>query len=177
VDLRQDPLRPRWLARRRLDRPYVRIDGKLEEASWPAAFAAVAARLGKVPGSRIAALAGDLADVEAMLALKELMTALGSLHLDCRQDGAKLDPPAAPAISSTHDRRHRAGRRLPADRHQSALGGAARQRPPAQAAPRRWLQDRGDRAQARPDLPGRPARPWLRGADDLAGGNHSWARC
>src|SRR5258706_5171133 len=42
------------LARRRLDRPYIRIDGKLEEASWPAAFAAVAARLGKVPGSRIA---------------------------------------------------------------------------------------------------------------------------
>src|SRR5882757_8859819 len=60
------------LARRRLDRPYVRIDGKLEEASWPAAFAAIAARLGKGPGSRIAALAGDLADVESMLALKEL---------------------------------------------------------------------------------------------------------
>src|SRR3546814_5980205 len=27
-----------------------------------------------------------------MLALHDLMTALGSPHLDCRQDGAKLDP-------------------------------------------------------------------------------------
>ncbi len=46
----------------------------------------------RLPGDRIAALAGDLVDVESMLALKELMTALGSTNLDCRQDGAKLDP-------------------------------------------------------------------------------------
>src|SRR5271166_1024535 len=80
------------LARRRLDRPYARRDGKLVEASWREAFDAIAKRLGTVEGGRIAALAGDLVDVEAMLALKELMAALGSPHLDCRQDGAKLDP-------------------------------------------------------------------------------------
>jgi NADH-quinone oxidoreductase subunit G len=80
------------LAKRRLDRPYVRKDGKLVEASWHDAFAAIAARLKGVAGSRIAALAGDLVDVEAMLALKELMATLGSPHLDCRQDGAALDP-------------------------------------------------------------------------------------
>jgi NADH-quinone oxidoreductase subunit G len=80
------------LTRRRLDRPYIRRDGRLEEASWQDAFAAIAARLKDMPGSRIAAIAGDLADVEAMLALKELMAALGSANLDCRQDGAALDP-------------------------------------------------------------------------------------
>ena len=58
-------------------------------------------RLKSVPGSKIAAIAGDLVDAEAMFALKELMAALGSPHLDCRQDGAALDPSAAPAISST----------------------------------------------------------------------------
>jgi NADH-quinone oxidoreductase subunit G len=80
------------LARRRLDRPMVRKSGKLVEADWREAFDAIAAHLKGVPGTRIAAIAGDLVDAEAMLALKDLMTALGSPNLDCRQDGAALDP-------------------------------------------------------------------------------------
>jgi NADH-quinone oxidoreductase subunit G len=80
------------LKRQRLDRPYVRRDGRLQPATWPEALAAIAKRLKGVGGARIAAVAGDLADVEAMFALKELMAALGSPHLDCRQDGAPLDP-------------------------------------------------------------------------------------
>jgi NADH-quinone oxidoreductase subunit G len=76
----------------RLDRPYVRVGGKLQPASWTEAFDAIATRLAGVPGDRIAAIAGDLADVEAMYALKELMHALGSRNLDCRQDGAAVDP-------------------------------------------------------------------------------------
>ncbi len=80
------------LTRRRLDRPFVRRNGKLVEASWRAAFEAVAAKLQAVPGPRIAAIAGDLVDAEAMLALKDLMAALGSPNLDCRQDGAAIDP-------------------------------------------------------------------------------------
>ena len=78
------------LTRQRLDRPYVRVDGKLREASWAGAFAAVAARVKASSGDRIAAIAGDLCDAEAMMALKDLMTALGSPHTDCRQDGAAL---------------------------------------------------------------------------------------
>src|SRR6201982_2699025 len=79
------------LTRRRLDRPYIRREGKLVEVSWSEAFKAISTKFGALSGDRIAALAGDLVDVEAMLALKELMTALGSKNLDCRQDGAKLD--------------------------------------------------------------------------------------
>jgi NADH-quinone oxidoreductase subunit G len=82
------------LRRQRLDRPYVRREGRLRPASWREAFQAIAARLDGVDGRRIAAIAGDLVDCEAMLALKRLMVALGSPHLDCRQDGAAL--PAAP---------------------------------------------------------------------------------
>jgi NADH-quinone oxidoreductase subunit G len=80
------------LGYRRLDRPYVKKDGKLQEASWNDAFAAIASALKGKKGSEIAAIAGDLADAEAMMALKDLMTSLGSPNLDCRQDGAKLDP-------------------------------------------------------------------------------------
>ena len=79
------------LKRRRLDRPWVRRDGTLQVATWPEAFGAVAAKLRDVAGDRIGAIAGDLCDAEGMLALKELMTSLGSANLDCRQDGAKLD--------------------------------------------------------------------------------------
>src|SRR5262249_46438988 len=80
------------LSRRRLDRPMVRKNGKLVEAEWHEAFEAIAARLKGVPGTGGAAIGGDLVDAEAMLALKDLMTALGSPNLDCRQDGAALDP-------------------------------------------------------------------------------------
>jgi len=80
------------LLRQRLDRPYVRREGKLKPATWPEAFAAVAERLKRVDARRVAAIAGDLVDAESMLALKELMDGLGSPHLDCRQDGAALDP-------------------------------------------------------------------------------------
>jgi NADH-quinone oxidoreductase subunit G len=80
------------LSRRRLDRPFLRRGGKLVEVEWNEAFAAIRDRVERLPGTRIAALAGDLVDCEATLALKDLMTALGSPHLDCRQDGAALDP-------------------------------------------------------------------------------------
>ena len=80
------------LRRGRLDRPYVRHDGKLEETSWSEAFAEIAERVRNAGGARIGAIAGDLAAVEEMYALKALFTMLGSPHLDCRQDGAALDP-------------------------------------------------------------------------------------
>ena len=124
------------LKRQRLDRPYVRRDGKLQPASWDEAFAAIAERLQGVAGHRIAAIAGDLADAEAMFALKELMGALGSPNIDCRQDGATLDPrQRAGYLFNTTHRRDRAGRRHPDRRQQSALGSADRQCAHPQALP------------------------------------------
>ena len=79
------------LVRRRLDRPYIGRDGK-REAEWREALDLVAERLKMVPGERIAAIAGDLCDAEAMFALKEILIGLGAASFDCRQDGAKLDP-------------------------------------------------------------------------------------
>ncbi|MET0359165.1 MAG: NADH-quinone oxidoreductase subunit NuoG, partial [Pararhizobium sp.] len=80
------------LKTQRLDRPYVKKDGRLQPASWGEAFAAIKAAVAKTSGDRIGAIAGDLASVEEMYALKGLMTALGSTNIDCRQDGAALDP-------------------------------------------------------------------------------------
>jgi NADH-quinone oxidoreductase subunit G len=80
------------LAHRRLDRPYIRRDGQLREADWRQALDLVVDRLKAVPAERIAAIAGDLCDAESIFALKELLTEFGAANLDCRQDGAKLDP-------------------------------------------------------------------------------------
>ncbi len=76
----------------RLDKPYVREAGRLRPATWPEAFRAIAARIKATPHGRIGAIAGDLAAVEEMYALKDLVTRLGSANIDCRQDGAALDP-------------------------------------------------------------------------------------
>ena len=80
------------LKRQRLDRPYVRRDGRLEPVSWPEAFAAIADKVAETGGAGMAAIAGNQADCEAMIALKDLFAACGSAHIDCRQDGAKVDP-------------------------------------------------------------------------------------
>ncbi|MCG8270786.1 NADH-quinone oxidoreductase subunit NuoG [Aquamicrobium sp. NLF2-7] len=80
------------LRTQRLDRPYVRRDGKLRPASWAEAFAAIRDAVSATSPERIGAIAGDLAAVEEMYALKRLMTSLGSANIDCRQDGTALNP-------------------------------------------------------------------------------------
>src|SRR6187549_2996166 len=74
-----DKARHVWdgLRTQRIDRPYVRRDGRLVPATWGEAFAAVAAKVKATKPGRIGAIAGDLAAVEEMFALKALMTALG----------------------------------------------------------------------------------------------------
>jgi len=80
------------LRTQRLDQPYLREGGRLRPATWTEAFKAIAAKVAKANPKRIGAMVGDLAAVEEIFALKELMTRLGAANLDCRQDGAALDP-------------------------------------------------------------------------------------
>jgi NADH-quinone oxidoreductase subunit G len=80
------------LKSQRLDRPYVRKNGRLVAASWGEALDVVAQRLKSTNPARIGAIAGDLAGAEEMLALKALMASLGSVNVDCRPAGEALDP-------------------------------------------------------------------------------------
>jgi NADH-quinone oxidoreductase subunit G len=79
------------LRTQRLDRPYIRENGELRAASWSEAFGAIAAKTGRIDGKRIGAIAGDLAAVEEMFALKELLAKCGSVNL-VTQAGAAFDP-------------------------------------------------------------------------------------
>jgi len=78
------------LVRKRLDKPYVRKDGKLVPASWDEAFAAIAAAAKGANGS-VAAVAGDQLDCETMFATRELVHALGGTLLEGRQGGLSYD--------------------------------------------------------------------------------------
>ncbi len=78
------------LLRQRLDRPYIRVDGRLQPATWAQALAATAERLRATAPERMGVIAGDLVDVEQMKAALDLFTGLGVKSLDCRQDGMKL---------------------------------------------------------------------------------------
>jgi NADH-quinone oxidoreductase subunit G len=75
----------------RLDRPYIRENGRLRPASWNEALELAAKKLGSTEGSRIAAIAGTLADTETLFALKLLFEKLGSKNLDANQFGYRFD--------------------------------------------------------------------------------------
>ncbi|ATW05028.1 NADH-quinone oxidoreductase subunit NuoG [Sphingorhabdus sp. YGSMI21] len=76
------------LMKRRLDKPYVRKNGKLEAASWNEAFQAIA---DVNAGSSVAAIAGDLVDCETMYAAKKLLKSMKSDMLEGRQTGLSYD--------------------------------------------------------------------------------------
>ncbi len=80
------------LRTQRLDQPYVRVNGRLQPASWKQAFDVIAAKVNAAPRNRIGALAGQLASVEEMFALKSLMAALGVGNIDARYPGSPLHP-------------------------------------------------------------------------------------
>jgi NADH-quinone oxidoreductase subunit G len=84
------------LRTQRLDRPYIRENGQLRAASWREAFEAIAAKASRIDGKRIGAIAGDLAAVEEMFALKELLAKCGSVNLAV-QGGDAFDPKAGRA--------------------------------------------------------------------------------
>ncbi|MEL6620953.1 MAG: NADH-quinone oxidoreductase subunit NuoG [Pseudomonadota bacterium] len=75
------------LRRQRLDRPYVRENGKLRAATWPEALGKAAEAI--KCASKLAGLVGDLAPVEAAFALKQLVEGQGGI-VECRTDGAQL---------------------------------------------------------------------------------------
>ncbi|EPX80467.1 NADH-quinone oxidoreductase subunit NuoG [Salipiger mucosus] len=75
------------LRRQRLDRPYVRENGKLRPATWPEALGKAAEAM--KGAKKVAGLVGDLAPVEAAFSLKQMVEGLGGA-VECRTDGAKL---------------------------------------------------------------------------------------
>ncbi len=86
------------LVRNRLDRPWLRENGKLREATWSEALDLFAGRLKKA-GKKVAAIAGDLLDAETMYAAKLLLAGQGSKLLEGRQTGLDYDVASLSAVA------------------------------------------------------------------------------
>ncbi len=86
------------LTRGRLDRPWLREKGRLRPATWEEAFAAIA-RVAKAAKGSVAAVAGDLVEVETMYAAKRLLAALGSGLIEGRQTGLAYDVSSLAAVN------------------------------------------------------------------------------
>ena len=80
------------LRTQRLDQPYVRENGRLRPATWKEAFALIADKMRPVTSGKVGALAGQLAAVEDMFALKSVMSALDVKNMDARYPGSPLHP-------------------------------------------------------------------------------------
>lgn len=74
----------------RLDKPYIKKEGKLTPVSWEEAYFIIKEKFNQTNPDEIAAIAGDMADCESMFLLKELLNNKGCYNHDCRQDGSKL---------------------------------------------------------------------------------------
>ena len=165
------------LRTQRLDRPYIRENGKLRAASWSEAFAAIAAKVRTIDGKRIGAIAGDLAAVEEMFALKDLLAQirLGQSRGAGRRRLRSQGRPRLLHFQSDHCR-HRAGRRA-ADRGLEPAQGSRR---PQRAHPQALAHAASSRSAligAKADLT--YSYDYLgAGTDslgDLAAGKHSFA--
>jgi NADH-quinone oxidoreductase subunit G len=80
------------LTHRRLDKPYIRKDGKLVAASWAEAFEAIKANW----SGDAAVIAGDQVDCETMFAARALA---GSSMLEGRQTGLSYDTSSLSAVN------------------------------------------------------------------------------
>jgi NADH-quinone oxidoreductase subunit G len=86
------------LVRNRLDRPWLRENGKLRQADWAEALEVFADRL-RSAGPKVAAIAGDLLDAETMFAAKKLLEGQGSALLEGRQTGLDYDVSSMSAVA------------------------------------------------------------------------------
>ncbi|KAJ1562753.1 hypothetical protein HK405_008345, partial [Cladochytrium tenue] len=77
------------LKRQRLTVPLVRQGDSFVEVSWPEALETIAAALKEASGDEIRAIAGQLADAESLVVLKDLLNKLGSENLTL--DGGNMD--------------------------------------------------------------------------------------
>lgn len=78
------------LKRQRLDRPYVKKNGKVQSVSLDKAYATVAKLLKQFAADEIAFVAGDLVDLETLQAAKTFAQKMAINAVECRQEDTYL---------------------------------------------------------------------------------------
>ena len=80
------------LSRQRLDKPYIKIDNKLEATSWDTALKLVASEIKKRGAENTSAFSGKFSDIESLYSTKNFLNLLNSEFYDCRFDNTQFIP-------------------------------------------------------------------------------------
>ncbi|MFM7557294.1 MAG: NADH-quinone oxidoreductase subunit NuoG, partial [Alphaproteobacteria bacterium] len=75
----------------RLDKPYLKVDGKFKEISFDESYQKIAELISGLKPSEIGALTGSLSSLNDIFALKNLLDNIGSKNYECRLSNQKLD--------------------------------------------------------------------------------------
>ena len=79
------------LSLQRIDKPYLRENGKLRQISWKKAIDVASDKLLNTNPKKIASITGDLVSIESIYSIKKLMDSIKSPNTECRQDGSKIN--------------------------------------------------------------------------------------
>ena len=79
------------LSLQRIDKPYLRENGKLRQVSWNKAIDVASDKLLNTNPEKIASITGDLISIESIYSIKKLMDSIKSPNTECRQDGSKIN--------------------------------------------------------------------------------------
>ena len=79
------------LKNQRIDRPYIRVDGRLIPSNWEEALNLIKHKVSHLKGKEIAAIAGEMADAESIMVLKDILKNFGSSNMDCLPEGIHID--------------------------------------------------------------------------------------
>ncbi len=79
------------LRTQRLDRPYIKVKGKLQPTNWQGALGKAQELLSKTDPDKIGVLAGELVDTETFYTFRHMLDMMGVNHRDCRDPGQHLD--------------------------------------------------------------------------------------
>ncbi len=75
------------LKNQRLDRTYIKINGKLKPSSWEEAYKAISERVSKTKSEKIAGFIGDMTNMETIYAAKEFFEkTIKSANLESREE-------------------------------------------------------------------------------------------
>ena len=80
------------LQNQRLDQPFIRTNGRLEETNWDTAISEVSKKIQETIPNNIISLSGNQVDVETLTATKIFFDLIGSQNYESRLDNAKIDP-------------------------------------------------------------------------------------
>jgi NADH-quinone oxidoreductase subunit G len=80
------------LLKQRIDKPYIKKDGKLVKSSWDEAIDLISSKINSVDPSQIGAHIGDMVSIETIFSLKKLLKKISCSNYDFREKKFYINP-------------------------------------------------------------------------------------